>query len=37
LTPDKGYWQITDITQKIDDSKWEIDVELRFRVKRGGE
>jgi len=36
LTPDKGYWQITDITQKIDDSKWEIDVELRFRVKRGG-
>ena len=35
LTPDKGYWQITDITQKIDDSKWEIDVELRFRVKRG--
>jgi len=36
LTPDKGYWQITDITQKVDDSKWEIDVELRFRVKRGG-
>ena len=36
LTPDKGYWQITDITQKIDETKWEIDVELRFRVKRGG-
>jgi len=36
LTSDKGYWQITDITQKVDDSKWEIDVELRFRVKRGG-
>ena len=35
LTPDKGYWQITDITQKVDDTKWEIDVELRFRVKRG--
>jgi hypothetical protein len=29
----KGYWQITDITQKIDDTKWEIDVEVRFRVK----
>lgn len=29
----KGYWQITDISQKISDSKWEIDVELRFRVK----
>lgn len=30
---DKGYWQVTDINQKIDDTKWEIDVELRFRVK----
>jgi hypothetical protein len=29
----KGYWQITDVTQKIDDTKWEIDVELRFRIK----
>jgi len=29
----KGYWQITDITQKISDNKWEIDVELRFRIK----
>jgi hypothetical protein len=35
MTPGKGYWQVTDITQKIDDTKWEIDVELRFRVKRG--
>jgi hypothetical protein len=31
-----GYWQITDITQKISDTKWEIDVEVRFRVKLGG-
>jgi hypothetical protein len=31
-----GYWQITDITQKISDNKWEIDVEVRFRVKLGG-
>lgn len=29
----KGYWQITDITQKISDNKWEIEVELRFRIK----
>lgn len=29
----KGYWQITDITQKISDSKWEIDVEVRFRIR----
>ncbi len=28
----KGYWQITDITQKISDNKWEVDVELRFRI-----
>ena len=35
MTADKGYWQITDIIHRVDDTKWEIDVELRFRVKRG--
>jgi hypothetical protein len=29
----KGYWQVTDVAQKIDSSKWEVTVELRFRVK----
>jgi hypothetical protein len=28
----RGYWQITDVQQKIDDTKWEIDVEVRFRI-----
>jgi len=28
-----GYWQISDFTHKIDDNKWEVDIEFRFRVK----
>lgn len=33
IDENKGYWQITDVSQTIDSSKWETTVELRFRVK----
>ena len=32
---DTGYWQVTSVEHKVDDTKWETTIECKFRVSNG--
>lgn len=32
---DTGYWQVTSVEHKVDDTKWETTIECKFRVSSG--